>query len=308
MLDMEREAAASFDPAPTDGLSTIRLAGELNGIVRLDPVGGHNRDAGAAGQPGSAVRVPFNDVGGIDQTRDRRAQVTNSSRRAGNPRVADDAQVEAGPVDVRVIPCGRRRELPVPGAAPAAAGRPDQAPEAFEHVTRQILGTFGDYSAQGDCMATRADFTNDNGCASARRNGQRHARFAERPGLHGLVREASAMAKDLNGQQLAAPNDLLREIAKTHGTGFGLTTSPDEFRNETMDALRVGLAALKAKSPADLDGYKALVIGLAQAVADAKGGGTSQLEMAMIVEIKAALATGDAPAQTDLLAQPETPA
>jgi hypothetical protein len=102
--------------------------------------------------------------------------------------------------------------------------------------------------------------------------------------------EASAMAKYLSGQQLAASSELMREIAKTHGTGFGLTTSPEKMRNETMAAIGAALAALSAKAPAEVEAYKQLVIGLTEAVAGAKGGGTSQLETAMIAEIKAALA------------------
>src|SRR3954452_12110373 len=45
--------------------------------------------------------------------------------------------------------------------------------------------------------------------------------------------EAGAIAKYLSGQQLAATSELMREVAKTHGTGFGLTTSPEKLRAET---------------------------------------------------------------------------
>src|SRR3954470_19574949 len=75
--------------------------------------------------------------------------------------------------------------------------------------------------------------------------------------------EAGAMAKYLSGQQLAASSELIREVAKTHGTGFGLTTSPDKLRAETLAAMSEALTALKAKSPADVDAYRQLVIGLA---------------------------------------------
>jgi hypothetical protein len=102
--------------------------------------------------------------------------------------------------------------------------------------------------------------------------------------------EAGAMAKYLSGQQLAATSELMREVAKTHGTGFGLTTSPEKLRAETMAALTEALSALKSKSPTDLDAYRQLVIGLAEAVANAKGGGTSSLESSMITDIRVALA------------------
>src|SRR4051794_17700200 len=102
--------------------------------------------------------------------------------------------------------------------------------------------------------------------------------------------EAGAMAKYLSGQQLAATSELMREVAKTHGTGFGLTTSPEKLRAETMAALTEALSVLKSKSPTDLDAYRQLVIGLAEAVANAKGGGTSSLESSMITDIRVALA------------------
>jgi hypothetical protein len=102
--------------------------------------------------------------------------------------------------------------------------------------------------------------------------------------------EAGAMAKYLSGQQLAATSDLMREVAKTHGTGFGMTTSPDKIRGETMAALSEALAALNAKSPGDVEAYRQLVIGMTEAVANAKGGGTSPLESSMITEIRVALA------------------
>ena len=102
--------------------------------------------------------------------------------------------------------------------------------------------------------------------------------------------EVGAMAKFMAGQQTVASSQLIRELAHVGGTGFGLTASPEKVRAETMEALRSTMATLAAKAPDDVEPYKAFVIGLAEAVANAKGDGTSQVETAMIVEIKAALA------------------
>jgi len=44
--------------------------------------------------------------------------------------------------------------------------------------------------------------------------------------------EAGAMAKYLQGQQVAASSEIIRELAKPHGTGFGLTTSPEKMRGD----------------------------------------------------------------------------
>jgi hypothetical protein len=101
--------------------------------------------------------------------------------------------------------------------------------------------------------------------------------------------EASAMAKYLAGQQMAGSTELMRDIARQGGTGFGLTTNPQKLREETMAAIASSLATLQAKAPEETEPYKALVLGLADAVANAKGGGTSGVEAQMITEIRTAL-------------------
>ena len=103
--------------------------------------------------------------------------------------------------------------------------------------------------------------------------------------------EAGAMAKYLSGQQVAGSSDFIRELAKTHGTGFGFTASPDRVRAETMEALRVSIATLHAKAPTEVEPYRELVLGVAQAVADAKGGEVP-VETAVIEQIREALGTG----------------
>jgi hypothetical protein len=101
--------------------------------------------------------------------------------------------------------------------------------------------------------------------------------------------EASALGKYLAGQQVAGATDFVREVAKTKGTGFGLTTSPDTVRTETMDALRASVALLQAKFPDEVEPYRALVLGLSDAVANSKGGGTSEIEGTAIGQIREAL-------------------
>jgi hypothetical protein len=103
--------------------------------------------------------------------------------------------------------------------------------------------------------------------------------------------EVGAMAKYLAGQQLAGSTDLIRELAKAQGTGFGLTTSPDRMRTETIDALRSAVATLQAKAPSEVEPYRQLVLGVAQAVADAKGG-EAPVEEAVIAQIREGLDAG----------------
>ena len=78
--------------------------------------------------------------------------------------------------------------------------------------------------------------------------------------------------------------------AAEHSNPFGLTAPPERVRSETMAALKSSVTALTAKAPDDLDAYRELVLGLAQAVAAAKGGGVARVEASEIEEIGAALA------------------
>ena len=100
--------------------------------------------------------------------------------------------------------------------------------------------------------------------------------------------EVGSMAHYIAGQELAASSPLIRELAHVHGAGFGITTPPDRVRTETMDALRTAIAALQQKSPDDVGPYRDFVLGIAQAVAEAKGG-VKPVESEMIASIHAAL-------------------
>jgi hypothetical protein len=60
--------------------------------------------------------------------------------------------------------------------------------------------------------------------------------------------EVGAMTKYLAGQQAAAASGLVRELAKTHSTGFGLTTSPAQMHADTMEAIQASIA-LSGKAP-----------------------------------------------------------
>ncbi len=103
--------------------------------------------------------------------------------------------------------------------------------------------------------------------------------------------EVGAMAKYLAGQQVAGSSEVIRELAKAHGTGFGLTTSPERVRSETLEALRSSVATLQAKAPADVHPYRQLVLGVAETVAGAKGG-EAQVELDMITQIREGLGAG----------------
>ena len=56
------------------------------------------------------------------------------------------------------------------------------------------------------------------------------------------------------------------------GTGFGMSASPQEVESETLASLEVALSAIAAKAPDESRAYRDLVLGVAEAVAEAKGG------------------------------------
>ena len=103
--------------------------------------------------------------------------------------------------------------------------------------------------------------------------------------------EAGALAKYVSGQTVASSSPLVRDLAHGGAAGFGLTASPEKVRTETMAALTSSIATLTAKAPDELDAYRSLVVGVAEAVAQAKSG-EAPVEASMIQEIKATLGVG----------------
>jgi len=99
--------------------------------------------------------------------------------------------------------------------------------------------------------------------------------------------EASAVAKQLAAHR-ESKSQLVRDLAGTHGTGFGLVASPKEVVEGTIDALGASVAVLGARAPDELEAYRDLVLDVATAVAEAKGGVKDE-EAAAIDRIRAAL-------------------
>jgi len=138
-------------------------------------------------------------------------------------------------------------------------------------------------------MATKADFTEDEW--KAMQKGVTGAGMLVSVGDRDFTDsfgEASALAKYLAAQKQANASPLMRELADIHGTGFGMTDSPQKVRAETMDALRSALTTLAAKAPDEADAYRDLVRGTGSAVAEAKSG-ASEAEKSVLDEIEQAL-------------------
>ena len=138
-------------------------------------------------------------------------------------------------------------------------------------------------------MATKADFT-DEEWESMHRGLTGAGMFVSTsdPGFMDSFGEASALAKHLRSEGENNANQLAREVAQVHGTGFGITSSREKVGDETIQSLRSAAGFLGTKAPDDLDAYRQLVLGTAQAVAEAKGG-VSEAETAAIDQIKEAL-------------------
>src|SRR2546430_4329226 len=79
------------------------------------------------------------------------------------------------------------------------------------------------------------------------------------PGFFDSFKEAGALAKHLAEAQQKSSSELIREIAHTRHTGFGLRASHAELEQEAVDTLRSAKSILEAKAPEELDAYKALV-------------------------------------------------
>ena len=141
-------------------------------------------------------------------------------------------------------------------------------------------------------MATKADFTADewDSLHTGVTGAGMLVSLSDRD-LSDSFGESTAMAKYLAAQVTAGPTQLIREIAGVHGTGFGFTASPEKVRAKTMDALTSSISTLSAKAPDDVDAYRALVLGIAEAVAEAKGGVTP-VETSMIEEIRKVVSAG----------------
>jgi hypothetical protein len=119
-------------------------------------------------------------------------------------------------------------------------------------------------------------------------------------------KEVGAMSKYLSQAREKSTSPLIRELAEVRGTGFGLTTNPDELEKGTTEALSSATDTLRAKAPDEIGAYRAFVIEVATAVGDAaKDIGAK--ETGAIDRIKAALpAEGGAATPTE--AAPATPA
>jgi hypothetical protein len=101
-------------------------------------------------------------------------------------------------------------------------------------------------------------------------------------------KEAGALAKHIAQAKRNSSSELVRELADIHGTAFGLTSSPDEVENQTLEALQSAKTTLESKAPEEVDSYRQFVVEVAQSVGEAAGGGESA-EAGAIEKVKSTL-------------------
>jgi hypothetical protein len=94
------------------------------------------------------------------------------------------------------------------------------------------------------------------------------------------------VAKTLAAHRASA-SQLVRELAAVKGTGFGVLASPGEVQ-ETFTSLASAVALLAERAPEELEPYRAFVLDVANAAAEAKGG-VQEEETAAIARITEAL-------------------
>jgi hypothetical protein len=108
-------------------------------------------------------------------------------------------------------------------------------------------------------------------------------------GFFDTFKEAGALGKHVATAKQGASSELVREVADIHGTGFGLTSSPDKVEQETLAALQTAKTTLESKAPDELQPYRDLVIDVAQSVASAAPGGDAA-ESGAIEKVRSAVA------------------
>lgn len=114
-------------------------------------------------------------------------------------------------------------------------------------------------------------------------------------GFFDTFKEAGALAKHVAVARGNSESAVVRRVAEGHGTGFGVTTPPNEIESATLDALRSSVRLLQSKAPGELEAYRTFVLDLARSVAAAAPGG-DEAEGGAIAKIEGALDEGGAQA------------
>lgn len=140
-------------------------------------------------------------------------------------------------------------------------------------------------------MATKADFTEDEWqtLAWAVADAQHYAAESHRGFLESF-REANAAERFAAEQEEAAASALMRALAADVGLARDpeLKARPKDFGDIAIRRLQEAIALIQAKAPDELDGFREIVAGLAQATVGAAGG-VDTAESDALAKIRTAL-------------------
>ena len=100
-------------------------------------------------------------------------------------------------------------------------------------------------------------------------------------GFFDSFKEASALAHHLQEAHEHSDSVLVRDLATGHDRPFGMTDSPEKVEQSTVATLQQAVAVLEAKSPEDLPAYRQVVLEVAESVAEAAKGVSSQESQAL---------------------------
>jgi len=112
-------------------------------------------------------------------------------------------------------------------------------------------------------------------------------------GFIDTFKEAGSLAKHLANARKNSSSEVVRGLAEVRGSGFGLTSSPDEIESKTLEALRSSVSTLETKAPDEVEAYRRFVLDLAHSVAGAAEGG-DDVETGALEKIRSALGEGAA--------------
>ena len=110
------------------------------------------------------------------------------------------------------------------------------------------------------------------------------------PGFWDMFKEANAAAHYIAAAKQTSPSPLVRELAADIKTKRDkeLSGNPTDMSGEVVERVNEAVAIVAGKAPEDLEGFKAFVVGVAKATAEAAKG-TGPTEAQAIAKLEAAL-------------------
>ena len=140
-------------------------------------------------------------------------------------------------------------------------------------------------------MATKTDFTAEQWetLAFAVTDSMMFVTVSNGPHFWESMSETTAAARYLVGQAKTSASTLVRDIAMDAGHHRDKAAKAGgEMESVTLDRVTAATAILSEVAPNELDAFKALVLGVADAAAEAKNG-VDPVERATIEKVRSAL-------------------